>query len=174
MTGAGFGSFGRQSRLLDPTGPHAQFVHNGFLQALSDGGLLLGAAVPARLRLRGSRARPAAAAQRPGGSTAAPSRCSPAGACCSRVHSAVDFDWSYPSLMAASAVLAATRAGLVARRTGSARRAGTVPRRVALVAVAVLVVASLILAQHAVPGGWLQNAPARPRPPPQPLERPSR
>jgi O-antigen ligase len=42
LAGTGFGSFGRQSRLLDPNGPHAQFVHSGFLQPLSDGGLLFG------------------------------------------------------------------------------------------------------------------------------------
>ena len=42
LSGAGFGSFGRQTTLLDPTAPHAQFVHNGYLQAFSDGGLLLG------------------------------------------------------------------------------------------------------------------------------------
>ena len=30
LTGTGFGSFGRQTRLLDPNAPHANFVHNGY------------------------------------------------------------------------------------------------------------------------------------------------
>lgn len=105
LTGTGFGSFGRQTRLLDPTAPHANFVHNGFLQAINDGGLLLG--VPFLLACSGvgfmllKRMSRTVSRQEYG----AVSLCA-VGVLLLAIHSGVDFDWSYPSSFAEVAVVA--------------------------------------------------------------------
>ena len=155
--GAGFGSFGRQSRLIDPHHVHAQFVHNGYLQAFSDGGLLLG--VPFALACGGALAVVArrcsrAAARQEYGAVAF----SAVGVLLLAVHSGVDFDWSYPSLMAEIAALV----GLVmAWAPGNAAPDGVRFRwRQGLCVV--LAACSLVLAVHAVSGGWLTNAPQDP------------
>ncbi|BEP16057.1 hypothetical protein acdb102_43680 [Acidothermaceae bacterium B102] len=157
LDGAGFGSFGRQSRLLDPNHVHAQFVHNGYLQAFSDGGLLLG--VPfavgcgALLLIVAGRFSRAAARQEYGAVAFAA-----VAVVLLAVHSGVDFDWSYPSLMAEIAVLA----GLVmawAPRTAAPDGARVRWRQGLCV---VLAAGALVLAAHAVPGGWLNNAPRDP------------
>ena len=160
LTGGGFGSFGRLSRLVDPQGAHANFVHNGFLQAFTDGGLLLGLPVivaclmvlvglAARLRPRSWGTGQNAVASLALGSMLL------------AVHGAVDFDWSYPSLMALAAVLAAL--ALPGRSTDSEATArSVVATNTGRIAVGVLVVASLVLAQRAVPGVWLKITSANP------------
>jgi O-antigen ligase len=160
LSGAGFGSFGRQTRLLDAQAPHAQFAHNGYLQAFSDGGLLLG--VPFALACIGilvavvRRCSRRAAGQEYGAVALVA-----VSVLLLAAHSGVDFDWSYPSSMAEIAVLA----GLALAWSPG----GVGPTAVAVVGVrgrqvlcGIVAIGSLVLAAHAVPGGWLSNAPKDP------------
>jgi O-antigen ligase len=155
-TGAGFGSFGRQAGAVDAAGPHSALVHSGLLQPLSDGGLLLAcpfllacvAVAVALLR----RLLPSAWRADGGAVTLLSAGCLLLGA-----HSAVDFDWTYPSLMAAAAILAATALAWSPAGPGTPEspsgRSG-VARVNCLVLVLVLVVACIILAVASRHGGW--------------------
>jgi hypothetical protein len=137
LTGAGFDSFlGASLRLPAGAGTATQ-VHNGYLQAFSDGGapLLLAVAlatgVPllAGLRLIGSAARRREDDVLNIGV--------PLALLGLILHSGVDFDWIYPSLLAFLAILA----GLVGPAERSARTTSRLRTRVAAaVAVALLVV----------------------------------
>jgi hypothetical protein len=110
LAGAGFHGFGSASALIDPAGKGSltPFAHNGFLQLFVDGGVLLGlsalaalvAAVlvigrrlPAALRVRDWRPVVLAAA-----------------VCGALLHSAIDFDWSYPALLSGFGLLLVTAA----------------------------------------------------------------
>lgn len=120
LTGGGYHSLAATSGPLVPDGwARSSLAHNGFLQALSDGGLLLtlpllvalvGLVVLA-LRslvglLRGREREPLVAV-------------AALALLASLAHSAVDFDWSYPSLMVSFALVAAL---LVAPRAQAERR----------------------------------------------------
>ena len=106
LSGAGFHSFNSAAaRVTDnPRDYHTAFAHNGFLQVLSDGGLLLGLPVLAALVLLTVGAgRAAVRAWRrrdvlmlAGVTTLA----------VLALHSAIDFDWSYPSLLLTFALVA--------------------------------------------------------------------
>ncbi|BEP16056.1 hypothetical protein acdb102_43670 [Acidothermaceae bacterium B102] len=160
LTGSGFGSFGHEAGVVDPNGVHSALVHSGFLQPLTDGGLLL--AIPFLLAcvlvgvglLR--RLLPSAWRVDQGVVTLLA-----VASLLLAVHSAVDFDWTYPSLMVLSAVLAALAlAWSPATSPSRAPRAATPGAYAALTACVVLVVAALVLAQQAIPGSWRLTAPA--------------
>ena len=157
-TGTGFDSFGREGSLVDPHGVHSTLVHSGLIQPLSDGGLLL--AVPFLLAcvLVGLgvllRLRPAVL-----GVEGSLVSLVALGSVLLAVHSAMDFDWTYPALMAMSAILAAIALAWSSAPAEPAPAARS-RRMVSLAACAVLIVSSLVLAQRAVPGGWHLNAPA--------------
>jgi O-antigen ligase len=155
LTGGGFDSFGREAAKLEPHGAHSALVHSGFLQPLSDGGLLLG--VPFLLACvvvcLGLLRRVLPSVWRADGGLVS---LTAVGSLALAAHSAVDFDWTYPSLMAMSAVLAAIALAWSPAAPSTPAVAG--PYR-AQVACAVLVVAALVLAQQAVPGGWRLTAP---------------
>lgn len=130
VTGAGFDTFATAGAARMPTAATASpFVHNGFLQAFSDGGLLLLVTTIVATGL------PTAVAAR----SLARRRCrdrdpvsGPAvalGALALMLHSAVDFDWVYPSLLALLAILfavAMSAAGPVTRNTDPVRSIGWV------------------------------------------------
>jgi hypothetical protein len=135
VTGTGFDSFGGASAPYLPTGTTGTiYAHNGYLQALAEGGLVLllplvvatGLAVLLALRVLVSRS----ARTGPDGLVAVAAPVSLVGL---TLHSGVDFDWAYPSLVFLFAVLAA----VLPRRT-AARPAGRGPRRALVAAVAVL------------------------------------
>jgi O-antigen ligase len=158
LLGAGFGSFGRQSGRLAPNASaHSTLVHSGVLQPLSDGGLLLAFPFLLACALVGlgllHRLLPYAWRADHGAVTLVA-----IGALLLAVHSAVDFDWTYPSLMAMSAILAAIALAWsptepIVHATGSRTT-------VSFVACLVLAAAALVLAVPAVHGGWKLNAPA--------------
>ncbi|MHB1614901.1 MAG: O-antigen ligase family protein, partial [Actinomycetes bacterium] len=160
LAGGGYGSLPYASRPWVPAGfPLSPFVHNGFLQAFSDGGLLLGvpllvatlvlAAVGAR-RLVGL-------LRRRTGLLDAGIVILVAGMA---GHGAVDFDWSYPALFGLFGILAglllAIGAGPVIDHGPGA---GSVDRPVAgrtlvrLLPVGALVLALAVGAVLAQPGG---------------------
>lgn len=117
LTGAGFDSFGSAAVPFMPAGAGlSSLVHNGFVQALSDGGLVLAVTLSLATLLAWGRSLHVGAREvldRKG--ALAWDRVAPAVALCPLiVHSAVDFDWSYPALLAFVAVLAS-----VARRSAS-------------------------------------------------------
>lgn len=134
LTGAGFDSFGGASVRLPEGVTAATHVHNGYLQAFSDGGgpllaaLALATGIPllAGLRAIASRSR------RRDDEVLAIGV--PLAMLALILHSGVDFDWSYPSLLA-------ILAGLVVPGRERAAPPGTVwPRAAAIVAVALLLV----------------------------------
>jgi O-antigen ligase len=118
VTGGGYHSMATASAHHNPHGwPLSPLAHNGFLQALSDGGLLLGVpfllacAVVSWWVLTGLWS---AVGRRDFG---VESFVAPLVLGALMVHSAVDFDWSYP----ADFILAAILVGLVAGQRWSAR-----------------------------------------------------
>ena len=166
VKGTGFDSFGRQSGLVDPNGVHSTLVHSGLLQPLSDGGLLLGLPFLAACLLIGLgllRRLAPDAWRADHGLVPLVS----VGSLVLAVHSAVDFDWTYPSLMALSAILAAVAlawsptADRAADPAAAATTGARTPRSVvtAQVACAVLAVCAVVLAQQAVRGGWKLSPP---------------
>lgn len=143
LTGAGFYSYDSATVAVTTKrdGVSTSFAHNGFLQALSDGGVAL--ALPLFLAVllvlvAGARALPASLRA---GDLVQP------GALVTFVvlllHSGIDFDWTYPSLLSLAALVGALALppGSVRRTTG--RRAGA--------AVAVL---SVLLLVAAAVGAW--------------------
>jgi len=125
VTGAGFDSFGSAgSALLPAEAQLSVYVHNGYLQAFSDGGLLLLVAVTAttglpllaafRCLLRRRRSDDVLAVAVSVALTALV------------LHSGVDFDWAYPSLAALFAILAALVPAPPTRRPESSRGSGGV------------------------------------------------
>lgn len=137
LTGTGFHGLLQASAEVDPAGRGSgtPFAHNGYLQVLADGGVLL--AVPflvvlGLLVVRAWRARRAPDA------LAVPAL---AGLLVLLLHSGVDFDWTYPALLASPAIL-------VAAVPGGTGLGGSSRTRTAL---AVLALAVLVLA---VPAAW--------------------
>lgn len=114
VAGTGFHGFADASAQLDPAGRGAltPFAHNGYLQVLAEGGLLL--AVPVLALLVGLCLRAARAARGRSPVTGA----ALAGLVVLLLHSGVDFDWSYPALLAAPALLGGALPG---GRDGSER-----------------------------------------------------
>jgi O-antigen ligase len=158
VTGTGFDSFGRQAGLVDPNGAHSTLVHSGLLQPLSDGGLLLGLPFLLACALVGlgllRRLLPDAwHADR--GQVALVA----VGSLVVAVHSAVDFDWTYPSLMALSAILAGLALAWVPAAAVEPAAAGSRTTVVGRICCLVLVVSAVVLAAQATRGGWNLSAP---------------
>jgi len=138
--GAGYHSLSTASALYTPVGwARSQLAHNGYLQPLSDGGLLLGVPFLLAVALAGVRA------LRTVGRALGPlrrTRDEPQMAVAAvtflalMAHSGVDFDWSHPSLMIAAAILAAVL--FAAGKPSPDATASAVVRRAAPVAVTVL------------------------------------
>ncbi|MDQ1727771.1 MAG: hypothetical protein QOK14_1816, partial [Frankiaceae bacterium] len=128
-------------------------VHSGYLQPLNDGGLLLGlpfllACVLVVLGLLRRLGRAAWTAENGLVSLVA------TGSLVLAAHSALDFDWTYPSLMAMNALLAAVALSWSSPRGGT-RQASN---RSSVPAFAVLAAAAVLLAIPAVRGGWTLSA----------------
>lgn len=112
IVGSGFHVLATASALYTPSGwARSPQAHDGYLQALSDGGLLLG--VPflcaVAIALFWGLRRLAAAMHRPSGAHA-PDIIEMSAAVAllgGMAHSAVDFDWSHPSILVEFALLAA-------------------------------------------------------------------
>ena len=162
LTGAGFDSFGRASGLVDPQGAHSTLVHSGLLQPLSDGGLLLGVPFLLGCLLVGlgvaRRVLPSAWRADQGVVTL-----TALGTLAIAVHSAVDFDWTYPSLMALAAILAGVTLSWSATEPAAPDEPVPTGARTTILgrlSCAALALAALVLAQQAVHGGWQLNAPA--------------
>jgi O-antigen ligase len=133
VTGAGFDSFAGAGSVHMPADQTMSiYAHNGYLQALSDGGLVLmgavvaatGAPAVAALRLLWRRRR--------GDELLAVAV--PLSLLALLLHTSVDFDWAYPSLLALFAVLSALLPG----DTGTARSTSRSWAAVALLVVLVL------------------------------------
>lgn len=165
LTGAGFDSFhGAATPILPATAQATTDVHNGYAQAFSDGGLVLGAAVPAatlapfvlvarRLRQR----RHVAAGEGP---VPAVGLAALVALGALALHSAMDFDWTYPALLALYAVLA----GLVVGAFGPSDETGTGageqdPRPRGPIVMAVAVLAVLLVALPASARSGIVNGP---------------
>ena len=148
VTGAGFDSFGTagSARLPATSGQTSMsmYAHNGYLQAFSDGGLVLALALTAATGLplvagvrllwrRRSHDDVVAVAV-------------PVALLALVLHSCVDFDWAYPSLAALFALLAAL--------VPAARRDATSARRSAVPVAAVV----LVLVVAALPGALRASA----------------
>ncbi len=137
LTGAGFDSFGGASVRLPVGVTSATHVHNGYLQAFSDGGGPLVAALALATGLpllAGLRALLSRSRRRDDELVAIGVPLAMLGLV---LHSGVDFDWSYPSLLAFFAILA----GLVAPAPQRAEApVGVWQRGAAVVAVALLLV----------------------------------
>jgi hypothetical protein len=145
LTGAGFDSFaGASARLPEGVGA-ATHVHNGYLQAFSDGGapLLTALALATGVPLLAGLA-----------ALASPSRRRddpvvmigvPLAMLGLVLHSGVDFDWTYPSLVAFFAILA----GLVAPGRNRDRTTGGPWSRTAVAVAAVLLLLALPAAVRA-------------------------
>jgi len=153
LTGAGFGSFGPASLAYgSPTAGRSTYVHNGLLQAFSDGGLLLGSAVLAALAVLAA-ALLGLARDRSwrGGSEAWLVAGGLLAVAALTAHSLVDFDWAYPSLLALLGLVGGLTASAGhGRLTGQSGRPASAARRPvpAVAAVAVLVVSAGLLARY--------------------------
>jgi O-antigen ligase len=144
VAGVGYGALEPTAATLTPAGwPRSPLAHNDYLQALAEGGLLLGvpflaacAAIGVGL-LRGlrSRARRRVLDVRTGLIV---------GAFALMAHAAIDFDWTYPALFTLAAVVSAAAIAPALRRPADApsatlrpdvERSTSLRLRVALVAV---------------------------------------
>jgi O-antigen ligase len=108
LTGAGFDSFGGAGSARMPAEAGlSTYAHNGYLQAFSDGGLLLALAICGAVGatlLVGARWLLAGARRRAGDGSAV---AVPVALLALALHAGVDFDWAYPSLVVLFAILAA-------------------------------------------------------------------
>jgi O-antigen ligase len=110
VAGAGFHSLATAGTLYTPVGwARSPFAHNGYLQALTDGGLLLGVPFLLAVAVAGwCAARRFFTAAWSRGSPRSPVTAASAVVVLALMaHSAVDFDWSYPSILVELALLAA-------------------------------------------------------------------
>jgi O-antigen ligase len=129
------------------------FAHNGFLQVLSDGGLVLALPVFAALAIvvvRAVRALPTSVRTAEFGQLT--------GSVTLLVlllHSGMDFDWTYPGLLSLASLVAALALPLPEHRSGRADRSGTVLGLVA----ATLLTVSAVAAWN---GGLDLNSPIPP------------
>jgi O-antigen ligase len=157
LVGSGFRALASVANpLVSASWPRSPLAHNGFLQALSDGGLVLGvplciaAAIllwrlltQVRSAIRHAEASPVALAV-------------PVALAALLAHSFVDFDWSYASLFALTAVLGGIVLGRIPATDGAAAGSAAAPRspfRLALLAVGV---ATLALAAYTARSGQIQ------------------
>jgi O-antigen ligase len=157
LVGSGFRALVTASNSLVPDSwPRSPLAHNGFLQALSDGGLVLGVPVciaaaillwrlltQLRHSIRHAEASPVALAV-------------PVALAALLAHSFVDFDWSYSSLFALTAVLGGVVLGRTAGTEPAPADPAAMPRsrvRLALVAVGVV---TLALSAYSARAGQLQ------------------
>lgn len=146
VSGAGFNSFSSATVAVTdrPDGVATAFAHNGYLQAAADGGLVLLlplVAVLAAASLHAVRGLPAAVR---GGDLVRPGAL--AALLVLLLHSGMDFDWTYPSLLAQTALVA-----VLAMPPLTPDRAARTGRRTAT---AVLVVATVALLAASVVGAW--------------------
>jgi O-antigen ligase len=160
LTGTGFDSFGHQAGLVAPHGAHSTLVHSGLLQPLNDGGLLLGVPFLLACVLIGfglcRRLLPDAWHADHGLVALVSLATLVVG-----VHSAVDFDWTYPSLMALSGILAGLALAW-SPGAGTGDAPADTPSRTTVagrVACVVLATGAVILALHGTRGGWKLSAP---------------
>ena len=147
VVGVGYGALESNAAKLTPAGgPRSPLAHNDYLQALAEGGLLLGvpflaacAAIGAGL-LRGlrSRARRRTLDVRTGLIV---------GAGALMAHAAIDFDWTYPALFTLAAVVSAAAIAPALRSPEGARSTG-LRVRVALVAVLAVAIGAGGIAGH--------------------------
>jgi O-antigen ligase len=116
IAGVGYGGLESAATELTPAGwPRSPLAHNDYLQALAEGGLLLGlpflvacgALAFGLLRVGRSRVHSRVVDVRTGVVV---------GAMALMVHAAIDFDWSYPALFSLTAVVAALAIGPTLRR----------------------------------------------------------
>jgi O-antigen ligase len=145
LVGTGYGALARAAAKVTPAGwPRSPLSHNDYLQALADGGLLLG--VPfliacGWLAFRISRQLFSAVRRR----VSDPVRVGIVlAAAAMMAHAAIDFDWSYPALFATAAVVIALAvAPATVRRPATPERepAKTRSRYAAVAAASVLAVA---------------------------------
>jgi O-antigen ligase len=165
ILGSGFRALASVASPLVPASwPRSPLAHNGYLQALSDGGLVLGIPVivaaalllwrllrQLRDAIRLAEATPVALAV-------------PVALVALLVHSVVDFDWSYAALFALTAVLAGLvlgRAPAAVAPDGLAPRGDSSRSRLALALLAVGVL-TLALSVYAARSGQLQLSVALP------------
>ncbi|MDO9456505.1 O-antigen ligase [Nocardioides sp.] len=153
-SGAGFNSFDSATTAVTDKrdGVSTAFAHNGYLQAASDGGLVLVLPLVVALLALALLAVRALPASRRAGDLVQP------GALAAYVvlllHSGMDFDWTYPSLLAQAALV-----GVLAVPSSAVRRRGAPPsRRVVVVAVVALVGLLLLSAVGAWHGGLDLNS----------------
>lgn len=105
LSGTGFHGFGAGSRLTTPhESAYSAYAHNGFLQVLSDGGLLFGLPVLAAVGL-GLVTGVRLSCQQ--GRTEPTRLLALVAVTCLLLHVGVDFDWAYPALVALTALLLA-------------------------------------------------------------------
>ena len=164
-TGAGFDSFGGAGSARMPAGAGLSvFAHNGYLQAFSDGGLLLlgavllatGLPMAAALRLMSS-------SRRLRGNDVV-GIAVPAALLALVLHTGVDFDWVYPSLVALFAILAALVPscpggdGLPHRRTPGQALVGVIVVLFVAAAVPAALRASALQAPAAERPAWTRAA----------------
>lgn len=161
VAGVGYGGLEAAATQLTPAGwPRSPLAHNDYLQALSEGGLLLGLPFLVAcggiafglVRVGRSRVHSRVVDVRTGVVV---------GAMALMAHAAIDFDWTYPALFTLTAVVAALAVGPMLRRPGggsveadtfdavaSPSRAAALWVRIALVGVLVGVTTAAGIAEH--------------------------
>jgi O-antigen ligase len=116
IAGVGYGGLEAAGAQLTPAGwPRSPLAHNDYLQALAEGGLLLGlpflvacgAIAFGLVRVGRSRVHSRVVDVRTGVVI---------GAMALMAHAAIDFDWTYPALFSLTAVVAALAVGPMLRR----------------------------------------------------------
>ncbi len=145
VSGAGFHSLATASALYTPVGwARSQLAHNGYLQPLSAGGLLLGLPALTALALIAAAALLTLRRRRgtPRGPTDPVAVALAVSVLAAMAHALVDFDWSHPALRVQLALLAAC---LPALRTARRRAETPVPRRTTAVRVGAATVLVLVL-----------------------------
>jgi O-antigen ligase len=157
LVGSGFRALaGAADPLVPSSWPRSPLAHNGFLQALSDGGLVLGVPVClaaaflvwrllAQLRdaIRSADPSPIALAV-------------PVALGALFAHSFVDFDWSYASLFAMTAVLGGIVLGRTAAKDPVPADAAALSRTRARLALLAVGVATLALSAYTARTGQIQ------------------
>ena len=173
-TGVGFGRFGLSAAseldLADGTAGSA-FAHSGPLQALADGGLLLGVPVLLALGLVVWAACRRLALRRPASTDRLIGAAGAVAVLTLLAHSSLDFDWTYPALAAIFAAVVALAAATPrgrelpspegAAQTGLAPATAprAVPAAYTVTASVVLVVATVGMAAAAWGQDWVINLP---------------
>jgi hypothetical protein len=136
LSGGGFGSLADGSVGRTPTGwALTPYAHEGYLQVLSDGGLLLAAPFAVALALIGSRLLRIARGASPAGRSTSIEIALGGALCALLAHSLVDIDTSFPVLLAAIGLLGGA---VIATASGERPRS----RRPAAIAVAAVALAT--------------------------------